>query len=161
MNSIVSESSLVLSEGLRENKYKLTRPRRAILDIVAQADHHLTPAEVYERAKDRYPHLGLTTVYRTLDLLVELGYIRRIHLDAGCHSYAPAAQSHGHQLVCSNCGRIEEFADCDLDLLIKTLQTRTGYKINVHMLELMGRCPACQGQGAGRRPSARGSKENP
>jgi len=140
------EPTDALRQGLRENKYKLTRPRQTVLDIVAQADHHLTPAEVYHKAKARYPHLGLTTVYRTLDLLVELGYIQRIHLDEGCHSYAPAAQPHGHQIICSSCGRTEEFVDCDLDPLIETVQSRTGFKINVHMLELMGRCPDCQTQ---------------
>ena len=148
------EPADALREGLRENKYKLTRPRQTVLDIVAQADHHLTPAEVYQKAKARYPHLGLTTVYRTLELLVELGYIQRIHLDAGCHSYAPAAQPHGHQIICSSCGRTEEFADCDLDPLIQTLQSRTGFKINVHMLELMGHCPDCQTRRPGRAQTA-------
>ncbi len=150
-----TDSSQALREGLRENKYKLTRPRQTVLDIVAQADHHLTPAEVYQRAKARYPQLGLTTVYRTLDLLVELGYIRRIHLDEGCHSYAPAAQPHGHQLICSNCGRTEEFADCDLEPLIASLQSKTGYQISVHMLELMGRCPDCQAPKRSHNPRGR------
>jgi Fur family transcriptional regulator, ferric uptake regulator len=133
-----------LRQGLRKNKYKLTRPRKTVLDIVAQADRRLTPAEVYQEAKVRDPHLGLTTVYRTLDLLVELGYIQRIHLEEGCHSYAPALQPHGHQIVCSVCGRTQEFEGCDLDPLIETLQSKTGYIINLHMLELMGRCPDCQ-----------------
>jgi Fur family ferric uptake transcriptional regulator len=141
---MLSQHVEALRQGLRENKYKLTRPRQTVLDIVANADHHLTAAEVYQKAKSRYSQLGFTTVYRTLDLLVELGYLQRIHLEEGCHSYAPAAQVHGHQLVCSNCGRTQEFADCDLEPLIQSLQAKTGYKINVHMLELMGRCPACQ-----------------
>jgi len=133
-----------IAAGLRQNKRKLTRARQAILDIITQANRHLTPADVYRQAKARYPNLGLTTVYRTLDLLVELGYIQRIHLEAGCHSYAATARPHGHHLVCSECGRAEEFAECDLDTLVRALQTRTGYEIQVHMLELMGRCPACQ-----------------
>ena len=130
--------------SLHQNNRKLTRPRQVVLDIVTQANHHLTPAEIYRQARSRYPHLGLTTVYRTLDLLVDLGYIQRIHLNEGCHSYASRAKPHGHQLVCSSCGRAEEFADCDLEPLIKTLHDKTGYAIEMHMLELMGRCPACQ-----------------
>ncbi|MBI5301564.1 MAG: transcriptional repressor [Chloroflexi bacterium] len=130
--------------GLRQNHRKLTRSRQAVLDIITQASHHLTPADIYRQAKTRYPNLGLTTVYRTLDLLVELGYIQRIHLEEGCHSYAPTARPHGHHLVCSVCGRAEEFADCDLDALVRSLQARTGYEIQVHVLELMGRCPSCQ-----------------
>ena len=133
-----------LETGLREHRRKLTRPRQVVLDVIAQAKNHLTPAEVYRKAKARYPQLGLTTVYRTLDLLVELGYIQRVHLAEGCHSYATVARSHGHHLVCSICWRADEFADCDLDALIETMQAKTGYQIDVHVLELMGRCPDCR-----------------
>jgi Fur family ferric uptake transcriptional regulator len=130
--------------GLRENHRKLTRARQTVLDILTQANQHLTPAEIYRQAKTKYPHLGLTTVYRTLDLLVKLGYIQRVHFAEGCHSYAPTAQAHGHHLVCAVCGRAEEFSDCDLEPLMKSLQAKTGFEISVHVLELMGRCPTCR-----------------
>jgi len=135
---------LTIHTNLREHNRKLTRPRRAVLDIVANADHHLTPAEIFRQAKSKRLRLGLTSVYRTLDLLVNLGYLQRIHLEEGCHSYATVAQKHGHHLVCSNCGRAEEFVDCDLEALMKGLQRKTGYAIQVHMLELMGLCPDCR-----------------
>jgi Fur family ferric uptake transcriptional regulator len=143
---MVSAQISGVQAGLRQNNHKLTRPRQVVLDIVTQANQHLTPAEIYHKAKLKYPHLGLTTVYRTLDLLVELGYVQRIHLDAGCHSYAPMARQHAHHLICSNCGRTEEFDNCDLGALIKTLRAKTGYEIDVHVLEMMGRCPSCQGK---------------
>jgi Fur family ferric uptake transcriptional regulator len=130
--------------GLREHRRKLTRGRQAILDIITQANRHLTPTEIYRKAKAKYPHLGLTTVYRTLDLLVELGYVQRVHLEESCHSYLIATRAHGHHLVCSSCGRAEEFAECDVDALVRALEARTGYAIDVHMLELMGKCPNCQ-----------------
>jgi len=139
------------SHSLHEHQRKLTRPRQAVLDTLVEAGRHLTPLDVYRRAKLRYPALGLTTVYRTLDLLVEIGYIQRVHLDDGCHSYAARAGGHGHQLICARCGRAEEFADCDLEPLIRALQGRTGYTIDVHMLELVGRCPACQAKSKRRR----------
>jgi Fur family ferric uptake transcriptional regulator len=135
--------STEMRAGLRANKHKLTRPRQAILDILASADHHLTPAEIHKRARKRYPHLGLVTVYRTLELLTALGYVQRVHFENGCHSYAASAHVHAHHLVCASCGRAEEFGDCDLEPLIAVLQRKTGYEINVHMLELMGRCPNC------------------
>jgi Fur family ferric uptake transcriptional regulator len=144
-----------LQAGLRENKRKLTRPRQAVLDIIAKADRHLTAAEIYRRARNRFPHLGLTTVYRTLDLLVELGYIQRVHFAEGCHSYAAIARPHGHHLVCSQCGRAEEFEDCDLQSLMETLKAKTGYAIDLHVLELMGRCPSCQGKTAPAKHSVR------
>ena len=133
-----------LKTGLRENKRKLTRPRQIVLDILTQSQRHLTPADIYRKAKTKYPLLGLATVYRTLNLLVDLGLVQRVHFSEGCHSYAPTAQVHGHHLVCSVCGRAEEFSDCDLESLMGALQARTGFEINVHVLELMGRCPDCR-----------------
>lgn len=137
------EISLGMRKGLREHRRKLTRPRQAILDIIAAADHHLTPAEIHKLARKKYPNLGLVTVYRTLDLLTEFGYVHRVHFADGCHSYIAAAQGHAHHLVCSQCGKAEEFDNCDLEPLISNLQHKTGFEIDVHMLELMGRCPDC------------------
>ena len=137
-------SAPAFQTGLHQNHRRLTRPRQIVLEAINNASRHLTPAEIYERARAKYPRLGLATVYRSLDLLVELGYIQRIHLEQGCHSYAPIEQQHGHHLVCSRCGRTEEFADCDLEPLIQVLRAKTGYAIDVHMLELMGQCPSCQ-----------------
>jgi Fur family ferric uptake transcriptional regulator len=139
-----SASAPAFHAGLRESHRRLTRPRQVVLDIISQSDQHLTPAEIHRKAKARYPQIGLTTVYRTLDLLVALGYIQRVHFTEGCHSYAAIARPHGHHLVCSMCGRAVEFDDCDLNALMKSLQAKTGYAIDVHVLELMGRCPDCQ-----------------
>lgn len=144
-----------MRDGLREHRRKLTRPRQAILDILASADRHLTPAEIHKRARKSYPHLGLVTVYRTLDLLTELGYVQRVHFTDGCHSYAASAQEHAHHLVCALCGKAQEFEDCDLEALIESLQRKTGYEINRHVLELMGQCPDCSARSAVRRSSKR------
>lgn len=133
-------------EELHQNRRKLTPQRQAVLDIIAQAKRHLTPIEVHRKAKARYPRLGLTTVYRTLDLLVDLGYIQRVHLAQGCHSYAALAPN-SHHLLCTICGQVVEFPCGEIEPLIQSLQTQTGYEIEVHMLELMGRCPGCQKKG--------------
>ena len=64
-----------LSQALYERGYKLTAPRRAVLGVVAAMCQSLSPAEIYARAHRRYPRLGLVTVYRTLDILVEAGVL--------------------------------------------------------------------------------------
>lgn len=133
-----------MSNGLREHRRKLTRPRQAILNIIASAERHLTPAEIHHRARRKYPRLGLVTVYRTLELLTELGYIQRVHFVEGCHSYAATAQEHGHHLVCASCGKAEAFNECTVESLIAELRRKTGYEIEGHVLELMGRCPDCK-----------------
>ncbi len=124
--------------------YKLTAPRRAVLDVIAGMCESLSPAEIYERGQRRYPRLGLVTVYRTLDILVEAGVLRRMHGDDGCHGYALAQAAHGHHLICSSCNQVVEFDGCDLDALFKSVARQTGFRIEGHWLEVFGRCPKCR-----------------
>ena len=133
-----------LGQALGERGYKLTAPRRAVLDVIAAMRQSLSPAEIYTRAHRRYPRLGLVTVYRTLDILVEAGVLRRVHRDDGCHGYALSQAEHGHHLICSSCNQVIEFQECDLDGLLKSIAHKTGFRIEGHWLEVFGRCPKCQ-----------------
>ncbi len=135
-----------MHSGLRRSRRRLTQPRQAVLDTIAEAEGLLSPAEVYRQAKARYPRLGLTTVYRTLELLVALGYVQRVHGEGGCHSYAAVLGQHSHHLLCSCCGRTEEFPCGSLDPLVEALQASTGYRIEGHILEMIGLCPHCREQ---------------
>ena len=133
-----------LGAQLREQGYKLTRPRQAVLTALALSDGHLNPTQVYERARAVYPKIGLVTVYRALDLLTQLGLIQRVHLDEGCHSYVRAGEGHSHQLICKECGRVEAFSECALEDIFQGLTKKTGFAIEGHRLELLGRCPDCR-----------------
>ena len=133
-----------LGQALYARGYKLTAPRQAVLDVVARMTQSLSPAEIYARARRRYPRLGLVTVYRTLDILVEAGMVRRMHKDDGCHGYALAQAAHGHHLICSSCNQVVEFAECDLDALLKNVARKTGFRIEGHWLEVFGLCPKCR-----------------
>ena len=131
-------------QALNARGYKLTAPRRAVLDVIAGMHESLSPAEIHERARCRYPHLGLVTVYRTLDILVETGVVRRMHRDDGCHGYALAQAAHGHHLICSSCNQVVEFAECGLDRLLKSVARRTGFRVEGHWLQVFGLCPNCR-----------------
>ena len=133
-----------LNVQLSQHGYKLTRQRRAVVAVVAQGRTRLSAADVYARARRSCPDLGLTTVYRTLEILAELGAIRRVHLDDGCEGFAPASAEHGHHLICSRCHTAIEFEDCDMSAMFKRVESRTGFRIEQHWLELVGRCPKCQ-----------------
>ena len=133
-----------LSRMFNMRGHKSTAPRRAVLDVIAEMHESLSPAEICERARCRYPHLGLVTVYRTLDILVEVGVVRRMHRDDGCHSYALAQAAHGHHLICSSCNQVVEFAECDLDGLLKSVARKTGFRVEGHWLEVFGLCPNCR-----------------
>lgn len=124
--------------------YKLTQPRLAVLQVVAGAATSLSPAQIHARAMKIYRRTGLVTVYRTLDVLAECGVVRRVHQSNGCHSYAPASDGHAHHVICDSCNAVVEFDNCDLGELLKSVQRRTGFKIEKHWLELVGQCPNCR-----------------
>jgi Fe2+ or Zn2+ uptake regulation protein len=119
-----------------------------VLQVLQENAEGLNPEEIYRLGKTIYPSLGLVTVYRTLDLLAELGLARRVHSEHHCHSYASAGTDR-HYLICQTCHRVIEFPCHGLDALIETVRRETGYTIAEHLLELSGLCPDCQkGQAA-------------
>ena len=133
-----------LATQLSARGYKLTRQRRAVLRVIAACAGPLDPAGVYREAKATCPGIGLTTVYRTLEVLHGLGIVRRVHLEQGCHSYAPAGNGHRHRLICAHCNAVVEFDLCDLSALLQAISLQTGFRIEGHWLQLYGTCPQCQ-----------------
>jgi len=130
---------------LRQRGCKLTPQRRAVLKVLAKSQDHLTPAEIYERVHQEYPGIGLVTIYRTLEMLAELGLICEVHAGGSCRSYLVRRPSeHHHHLVCSDCGAVVDFADCNLSKLEERLSQETGFEIESHLLEILGRCRKCQ-----------------
>jgi len=133
-----------LARALQQQGLKLTRSRRAVLQVIAEASDHLTVAEAHRRALTIDPAIGLASVYRTMELLERLGMVRHVNMNHRHRHYAPAADGHGHHLVCNGCGRVVEFSDCQVEQLAKTLARRTRFVIEGHSIELYGRCPDCR-----------------
>ncbi len=140
-----SKSSKQILSDLQSAGYRLTQSRAAVVRIINEANGWLRPEQVHAQAKKYCPSLGLVTVYRTLTLLAEHGYIRRIHFGDKCHGYARVELSHGHHLVCRGCNQAIEIAGTeDLKPLMKQVQNETGFVIEDHLLELVGLCRECQ-----------------
>ena len=122
-----------LSEGdiraaVRKHGYKLTSQRRAVIKAIAGTHEHMTPSELYERVRRDNPGIGLVTVYRTMDILAEIGLICELHSGNNCRSYLlrrPA--EHHHHLICSECGQVIDFTDCDLSDIERRLSRDTGF----------------------------------
>jgi Fe2+ or Zn2+ uptake regulation protein len=131
-------------EHLQAQGYRLTAPRRAVLRALSEGQASLTPQEILSCARAHYPQTGLVTVYRTLEVLADCGAVRKVHQPDGCHSYALASAGHSHHIICEKCHAVSEFEGCDLEKLFRTVQRRTGYKVQAHWLELFGLCPACR-----------------
>jgi Fur family transcriptional regulator, ferric uptake regulator len=131
-------------ECLADNGYRLTAPRRAVVEIIAASRHVLTPYEVFEQARARYPKLGLVTVYRTVEKLEELDLIQRVHQPSGCQAFITAFSGHEHLLICDDCGRVEFFEGDDIAPLMDKVGEKSGFQVHGHWLQLFGLCQDCR-----------------
>ena len=130
---------------MKQRGYKITPQRRAVLNVIALSHDHLTPAAIYEKVHREQSSIGLVTVYRTLDMLAELGLICEVHSGGNCRSYLIRRPTgHHHHLICSDCGAVVDFTDCDLGELEQRLSRETSFEIDGHLLEFTGRCQGCQ-----------------
>ena len=124
--------------------YRLTTPRRAVADLITEHDGHFTAAELELAARRRRLALSRATLFRSLDLLTELGVVERLDLPSGDHAYVPCAPAHHHHVVCSRCGRSTDVDDCGVAAAVAEISRRSGYLIETHRLELFGLCRHCQ-----------------
>ena len=130
--------------NLQASGYRLTEPRRAIVEIMASSQKALDPVRIFDLGRQEYSGLGLVTVYRTLEKLEELGLVQRVHHPNGCHMYLRAAQGHEHLLLCISCGRAEYFSGDDISGLVQDVSNRSGFDIHDHWLQLFGMCSDCK-----------------
>lgn len=129
---------------LAAHGYRLTGPRRAVVETIAASQRVLSPFELYEQARRRYPRLGLVTVYRTVEKLEELGLIQRVHQPTGCQAFVAAFDGHQHLLICQRCGRVEYFSGDALDGLMSVVEGESGFEVHEHWLQLFGICTHCR-----------------
>lgn len=130
---------------LRDGGYRLTQQRRAILKVIIRRQDHLTPAEIHKEVCEECPGIGLVTIYRTLDVLAEMGLICEVHAKGSCRSYLFRRPSeHHHHMICADCGKVIDFVNCDLNELEQRLAQETGFRTEGHLLEFFGCCLECQ-----------------
>jgi Fe2+ or Zn2+ uptake regulation protein len=129
---------------LKTSGYRLTRPRRVVVETLANTQRALNATEIYDLARDQYPSLGLVSVYRTLDKLEELELIQRVHHPDGCQAFIAGFTGHQHLLICESCGKTEFFEGDDLVQLFERVSQESGYQVSDHWLQLFGFCDQCQ-----------------
>jgi Fur family ferric uptake transcriptional regulator len=133
-----------LEQALQARGYRLTAARRAILAALAAAGGHVTADELATAVHRVAPRVGRMTVYRTLDLLGELGLLRPVYQGTGAAHFVLLLDGHHHHLVCSRCRRVIEFDECALAELAETVGRRYSFAVEGHLLEFYGRCAECR-----------------
>lgn len=136
--------------------YRFTVPRRAIFEVLSTASKHLSAEDVYLAVHRDFPTVGLTTVYRTLELLVQMGLVCKSDFGDGRARYelaeGPKGVNHHHHLVCTGCGRVvdyTDFIDDEVELLQKTekgLSKKYNFTITNHLIQFYGLCDRCKGK---------------
>ncbi len=137
----------------RENVCRWTAPRESILNLLTRTPGHLSAKEIYASLYPSYPGLGLTTVYRTLELLRGLGIVQKVTPGDGQGRYELKSvhkNDHHHHLICTRCGKIVNYRDFvqeELELVKKTEETLTkkyNFAIRDHNIEFLGLCEKCR-----------------
>lgn len=132
--------------ALRSRGYRLTPQRQLVLEAVG-ALAHATPEDIAAEVRKTASGLNISTVYRTLELLEELGLVRHTHLGHGAPTYSVATDDDHVHLVCRDCGEVQEV---DADLLgeaVRRLARERGFSLDVGHVALFGRCRSCSEAG--------------
>ena len=130
--------------ALEDAGYRRTSPRRALARLIAGFDGHFTAEELLVESRRRRLRLTRATVFRSLDVLAELGVVERLDLPSGEHAFVTCEPAHHHHLVCSSCGRSVDVEDSGITDVVAAIAARTGYDVASHRLELFGVCPDCR-----------------
>lgn len=147
MNKIICE----VEQKLRACDYKLTPRREHILRVFLQnKDKHLSAEDVYNLVKRKVPDVGLATVYRTLEIFLDLDVIHSIDFGDGRKRYEFGGQQgeghHHHHLICTGCGKIFEVNEDLLEELESRVTKAYDFTITDHQLKFFGYCHDCSGK---------------
>jgi len=133
--------------------YRITLGRQAILDVLSKANKHLSAEDIYMKVHPKYPNIGLTTIYRTLDILANVGLLYKFDFGDGRARYelaeGPKGAYHHHHLICTGCKRVidyTDFIDEEIELLNQTengLSKKYDFKITNHLIQFYGLCKEC------------------
>lgn len=137
-----------LKYKLKEKGYKLTTQRRIVFDVfIENQGKHLSPEEIYDEVKGKYPEIGLATVYRTLQLLEELDIVYKLNFNDGCSRYELNTNKddhHHHHLICLGCGKVIEVQLDLLENLEEEVEKEGEFKIVDHNVKFFGYCKDCK-----------------
>jgi len=132
---------------LQESGQRLGAARAAVIEYLDEQQCCRGAQEIHEALAARGATVGLASVYRTVDGLVEQGLLQRVDLGDGIARYEPvrSGHEHHHHLVCDDCGKVEAFHDAPLERAIEAIERQTGYQVVSHDVVLRGACADCRG----------------
>ena len=133
------------SQELKDAGLKITLPRVKILQILDSSEvHHVSAEDVYKLLLQNGEEIGLATVYRVLTQFEQAGLVVRHNFEGGHSVFELSSDKNHDHIVCVRCGRVEEFADDEIEQLQKKVADKLGFELTDHNLNMYGLCPECR-----------------
>lgn len=129
------------NERLRAAGYRAGAARASVIAFLDAQTCCVGAQEIHAALGEQ---VGLASVYRVLDTLVEHGLVQRVDVGDGIVRYEPMRADHHHHLVCGECGKVERFADPQLERAIHAVEAKSGYTVVAHDVVLRGACDECR-----------------
>lgn len=135
-------------DRLRERGFRITTPRRQVLELLDGEDRAQSPYDIRNRLGERGIRMDVVTVYRVLEVLERLGLVHRVYSTGGfVRCRRSDLEGHHHHLVCTACARVTEITGDRVDGMVARVERDSGYRVAGHILEMYGLCRTCRGGG--------------
>ncbi len=128
----------------REKKLSLSHPRLLIYKELSDSLMPVSPLEIYQNLLKKRKKIGLTSIYRSLDLFESLGIVFKMTNGSAVKYKLCESENHHHHIICKACGNVVEVNFCDISDWSKKVAESTGYQVVDHQLNFFGFCKACQ-----------------
>ncbi len=132
-----------VTELLRGKGFKVTPQRLAVYEALSKTKAHPNAEAIYNELQPHYPTMSLATVYKTLDILSEIGLIQILNVGEESFRYDANTDSHPH-VRCMACGRVDDIFDVDDAAFMDKIAEKTAYRISGKQFYFYGICPECQ-----------------
>ena len=128
----------------KDKKLRLSHPRLLIYQELSDTKTPLSPQELYQILLKKQKRIGLTSIYRSLDLFESMGMVFKIINGSSVKYKLCEIEDHHHQIICKACGNVVELNFCDISDWSKKVMESTGYQVIDHQLNFYGFCKACK-----------------
>jgi Fur family ferric uptake transcriptional regulator len=132
-----------IGSRLSQKGYRMTPQRMMILEAIEGASGHISAEDIYQDIRKRYPGLNISTVYRTLELLKEMGMVTETDMGDGRVRFHSAGHEHHHHLVCSRCGKVIDLDESMMAPLTDMLAEKYNFRADLKHLAIFGHCKNC------------------
>lgn len=134
-----------VTKRLRDNGFKVTPQRLAVYEALQGTEEHPNAEMLYSILQPAYPTMSLATVYKTMDILSEIGLVQILNVGEDSYRYDANTSSHPH-VCCTSCGRVDDVLEVDDNAFTDMIAAKSSYKLSGRQMYFFGQCPDCQSQ---------------